>query len=129
MNEWIVTAGSVVVVLVMIGIAAALGFRTTATLDDAALRQLAANDGASLEAAAIAPNARAAFARLSGGKLMIARVMGNDVSARIVPASAARVRYRGGKLSVTFGDLGYPPLHMQLESAPPWLAALAGETA
>jgi hypothetical protein len=114
----------------MVGVAFALGFRRSATLDDAALARLAEAEGAALEHVLIGPGGKSAFACLSGGKLMIARVMGEDVSARTSPASAARVRLAGGKLSVVFGDLGYPPLNLALAEPPPhWLAALAtGET-
>ncbi len=121
------TAGSAAAVLTMVGIAAALGFRHTAKLDEATVGQLAIAEGTSAESVLVAPNGRAAFAKLSGGKVMVARVMGNDVSTRIAPASAVRVRVKGGKLSVRFGDLGYPPLHMRVQAAPPWLTELAGE--
>jgi hypothetical protein len=122
-----ILAGSAAVIVLMVSVAAALGFRRRAALDDAALAQLAAGEGATVEGALIASDAKSAFARLSGGKVLVARVMGNDVSARIAPASAARVRLAGGKLSVTFADLGYPPLHIRVQEPPPWLAELAGE--
>lgn len=125
MSEWIVTAGSLGVVLLMIGIAAALGFRHSTRLDEAHVARLAAAEGAGADAVVVAADGRSAFARLSNGKLMVARVMGDDVSARVAPASAVRVRLEGGKLSVRFGDLGYPPLHMHLQTAPTWLAELA----
>lgn len=125
MNEWIVLAGSAAVVLFMIAVAAVLGFRAQAKLDDAAVARLAAAEGEESDAAVVAANGRSAFARLRSGKVMIARVMGADVSARIAPASAVRVRLGGDKLSVQFADVGYPPLHMRVPSAPPWLAALA----
>lgn len=120
---------SLAAVLIMIGFAAALGFRKQAQLDDAELARLAATESASVEGAVVAPNGRTAFARLSGGKLMVVRVMGNDVSSRIAPAGTVRVRLDRGKLSATFADVGYPPLHMRVAEPPPWLAALAaGET-
>jgi hypothetical protein len=123
LNDLVVLAGSAAVVLLMIGIAAALGFRQSVKLDEAAIASLA--EGALVEAVVIAPNGRAALARLAGDKLMIARAMGADTSARISLASAARVRLKGEKLSVEFADVGYPPLHMRAPGAPPWLAALA----
>lgn len=128
MEQLPVLGGSAGVVLLMIGIAAALGFRRTASIDEAALAQLAANEGARVDRALITADGRQAFARLNGGKILVARVMGADVSARIAPASAARVRIEGERLSVRFGDLGYPPLNMSKQAAPPWLAELAGET-
>ncbi len=124
MTDWIITAGSAGVVLLMIGIAFALGFRGAAKLDDARLADLAASEGAEIEQALIGADGRAALARLKGDRLMIARVMGADVSVRILPASAAKLRLRQGRLSVTFGDLGYPSLDMQVEDSPAWLAGL-----
>lgn len=118
--------GSVIAVTLMVGVAAALGFRKTARLDEAALDRLAAAEGASVERAVIAANGRHALARLSGGKLMVARVMGNDVSARVAPAGALRVKWGGGRLSATFADLGFPALNMRLQDAPAWLDELAG---
>lgn len=118
--------GSVIAVTLMVGVAAALGFRKTARLDDAALERLAAAEGASVEAAVIAANGRHALARLAGGKLMVARVMGNDVSARVAPAGAVRLKIGGGRLNATFADLGFPALNMRLQDVPAWLDELAG---
>lgn len=132
--EWIeqapVLAGSVVAVLFMVGVAALLGFRRTARIDEAELQRLAAAEDAAVEHFALAKDAKSALARLEGGRLMAVRAVGADVSARVLPASAARLRYRGGKLSVAFADSGYPPLDLALETTPPWLEELAaGETA
>ena len=130
MNEWIVTAASAGVVAFMVAVAFLLGFRARAALDEASLASLAAGETDAIDASVIAPNRSAAFARLRSGKLMIARVMGADVSTRVAPAQAARVRLNAGKLSVAFADVGYPPLHMKLSDAPAWVAALAkGEAA
>lgn len=120
-----ILAGSAAVIVLMVGVAAALGFRPKAVLDAQTLAALAQAEGASLEQTLIAPDARSAVARLSGEKILVARVMGGDVSARIAPASAVRVASGGGGLSVTFADLGYPPLHMRVQP-PAWLADLAG---
>lgn len=119
--------GSVAVVLLMIGLAAVLGFRQVARIDDAELARLAAEDGASLEHSVIGADGRQALARLSGGKVMVARVMGNDVSARIVPERGVRVRFASGKLSARFADLGFPALNMRVQAPPSWLAELAGD--
>lgn len=114
----------------MVAVAFLLGFRARATLDEASLASLAAGENDAIDASVIAPNKGAAFARLRSGKLMIARVMGADVSTRIAPVTAARVRLNADKLSVAFADVGYPPLHMKLSDAPAWVAALArGEAA
>lgn len=129
--EWVkeapVLAGSAAVVLVMVGVAALLGFRDTARIDEAELARLAAAEGASLEQAVIDAKGRTALARLSGDRLMIARVMGADIGARAAPAAAVHVALRDGKLNARFADLGFPPLHMKLQAPPPWLAELAGE--
>ena len=119
-----VLAGSAAVVLLMVGVAGALGFRNTAKLDEAELATLAAAEGARVEAAAIDAKGRAAVARLTGGKLLFAKVMADGLSARVLPLGQARVRAKAGKVSVTFGDLGYPSLSMRLENPPAWLAEL-----
>jgi prepilin-type processing-associated H-X9-DG protein len=118
-------AGSIVAVLFMVGVAGLLGFRKTARIDEAELRRLAVAEGASLDTLAIAADGRSALALLQGGKLMIARAMGADVSVRIVPAGAARVQRHNGRLSVAFADTGFPPLDLAIEQTPPWLAQLA----
>lgn len=127
--QWIaeapVLAGSAAVVLFMVGVAWALGFRAKRKLDEAELARLAEGEGAAVTHSVIAPNGGAAFAALSNGKLMIARVMGDDVSARAAPAGAMRVHLTAGRLHAGFADLGYPPLQMKLNDAPPWLADLA----
>jgi hypothetical protein len=122
-----VLAGSVAVILLMVGVAWALGFRPKAKLDDAALARLAGAEGASIDSALYAPDGKAALARLTSGKIMVARAMGGDISARTAAASAVRVRLSGDKLSLQFADVGYPPLHMRVQEPPHWLAELAGE--
>lgn len=119
-----VLAGSAAVVLLMVGVAGALGFRNTAKLDDAALARLAAAEGARVEASAVDAKGRAAIAKLEGGKLLFAKVMADGVSARILPPGQAHVRAKAGKISATFADLGYPSLNMRLENPPAWLAEL-----
>jgi hypothetical protein len=123
-TDLFVTAGSAAVILLMLGVAWLLGFRQHARLDDAEIARLAAGEGAHVEAAAIDAKGRAALARLSGGKLLIAKVMADGVSARVLSLGQARVRLNKRKLSVTFGDLGYPSLNMRLENPPAWLAEL-----
>jgi hypothetical protein len=127
--QWVteapVLAGSAAVVLLMIAVAWALGFRAQARLSEEALMRLAEAEGAALQHALITPDGRAALARLSNGKVMLARVMGHDFSARAAPAGAVRVRFAQGRLSAAFADTGFPPLNMQVESPPAWLAELA----
>lgn len=123
-NDLYVLAGSGAVVLLMIGVAGALGFRKSAKLDEADLARLAAAEGARVEAAAIDAKGCNAIAKLDGGKLLIAKVMADGVSTRVLPKGQARVRHAGGKISVSFGDLGYPSLNMRLENPPAWLTEL-----
>ncbi|MGD9815811.1 MAG: hypothetical protein AB7Q23_09810 [Hyphomonadaceae bacterium] len=120
-----VLLGSAAVVALMVGVAYVLGFRSAARLDEAALARLAAGEGDRVAAALVAPDGRSAFARLASGKVMVARVMGDDISARIAAASGVRATLRGGMLSVRFADTGYPPLTMPAPEPPAWLAELA----
>ncbi len=94
------------------------------SLDDAELARLARAEGANVEAAAIDAKGRAAVAKLNGGKLLIAKVMADGVSTRVLSQGQARVRLDQRKLSITFGDLGYPSLNMRLENPPAWLVEL-----
>ncbi len=116
--------GSVIAVSVMVGFALLLGLNKQTKIDDAALASLAAEEGASVEAAAIATNGRSALAKLTGGKILVARVMGADIGTRLAAPNAVKLTLRQGKLSVRFADTGYPPLHMKLETEPAWLAEL-----
>ena len=117
--------GSVIAISVMVGFALLLGLNKQTKIDDAALARLAAEEGATLEAAAVATNGRGALAKLTGGKILVARVMGADIGTRLATPSAVKLTLRQGKLSVRFADTGYPPLHMKLETEPAWLAELA----
>ncbi|MBS0383958.1 MAG: hypothetical protein JSS00_01255 [Proteobacteria bacterium] len=127
-TDLFVTAGSAVVIVLMLSVAWVLGFRQSARLDEAEVARLARAEGANIEAAAIDAKGRAAVAKLSGGKLLIAKVMADGVSARVLPQGQARVRLRKGGLSIVFGDLGYPSLNMRLENPPAWLAELGAQT-
>jgi len=118
-------AASIVAVLTMVGVAALLGFRQSARIDEASLQRLAAAEGLEVESAAISTDATQALARLAGDKLLIARAMGADISTRIAPLSAARIRRRNDKVSIAFADTGFPPLDLQFDQTPAWLARLA----
>ena len=123
-QDLFVTAGSAAVILLMLGVAWLLGFRQHARLDDAEIARLASAEGAQVEAAAFDTKGRAAVARLSNGNLLVAKVMADGVSTRVLPVGQARVRLNKRKLNVAFGDLGYPSLTMRLDSPPAWLAEL-----
>ena len=123
-TDLFVTIGSAAVIILMLSVAWVLGFRQSARLDDAEMARLARAEGASVEAAAIDEKGRAAVAKLNGGKLLIVKVMADGVSTRVLPQGQAHVRVDQHKLSITFGDLGYPSLNMRLENPPAWLAEL-----
>ena len=117
--------GSAAVILLMVAVAAVLGFRIAARLDEDELKRLANAEGAWVQDFVIASNRRRAVAKLTDGKLMVVRVMGLDTSIRIVAPEAVRLRLSSpGKLDLTFADIGYPPLHMRLRDQPAWLAEL-----
>ena len=124
--EFIELAGSAAVVLLMIGVAAILGFRMSARIDGGELTRLAEAEGARVDGAVIAKNGRTAFARLSDGRVMVARVMGADVSARFASANAVTVDVKAHKLNATFADIGFPPLKMRLDDSPAWLNEFSG---
>jgi hypothetical protein len=121
-----VLAGSAAVVVLMVLVAYLLGFRARTRIDADMLARFAALEGGQVEAAAIAANGRAALARLADGRLLVARAMGADVSARVTPAASVRLRCKGDRLSATFADLGFPPLRMKLQDQPAWLKDLPG---
>lgn len=125
MEDAVVTAASAGVVLFLVIVIYIAGFRATARLDPQTVDALAAAEGAPVEGVVIDPGGRRALARLAGGKLMAARVMGDEVGARVAPASAATVRLRKGRVRVAFGDLGFPALDVTLTAdAPVWLQDL-----
>ena len=128
-GELAVLGGSAAVVALMVGVAWLLGFRATARIERETLeRLLALNEpGVRLAGAVIGADGRAALARLDNGKLMVARVMGGDVSARFYPQPAMSLRLTQRQLHAAFADLGFPSLNMKLDAdAPPWLAEMAG---
>ncbi len=126
MSDWIILAISTVFVAAMVVFAALLGFRDTVRLDEAELRRLAAGEGAALEEWAIARGQRAAAARLSGGRFMAVRVMGDGISVRVARVEAARITLRRGGVTLSFADTGFPPLYLKTQEPPAaWLASLA----
>ena len=125
-TDLFVTLGSAAVIVLMLSVAWVLGFRQSARLDDREVARLARAEGADVEAAAIDAKGRAAVAKLNGGKLLVAKVMADGISTRVLPLGQAQVRLAKHKLSITFGDLGYPSLSMRLENPPAWLAELGG---
>ncbi|ANP47458.1 hypothetical protein [Candidatus Viadribacter manganicus] len=124
--ELIELGGSAAVILLMVVVAAVLGFRMSARIDEGELVRLAEAEGVRVDGAVIAQNGRAALARLSDGRVMVARVMGADVSARFASAKAVRVNVAASRLSATFADVGFPPLKMRIDDLPAWLNEFSG---
>ncbi|MBL8547864.1 MAG: hypothetical protein JNL81_15465 [Hyphomonadaceae bacterium] len=124
--ELIELGGSAAVVLLMIGVAALLGFRMSARIDDAELARLADAEGLHVNGSVIAQNGRSALARLSDGRVMVARVMGADVSARFAAANKVRLDVKARRLHATFADVGFPPLKMKIDDSPAWLNEFSG---
>ena len=83
-------------------------------------------EGVRVEGAVIAQNGRSALARLSDGRVMVARVMGADVSARFASAKAVKLDVKARRLNATFADTGFPPLKMRLDDSPAWLNEFSG---
>ena len=126
MSELVILAASAGGVLLMIAVAAALGFRQRARLDADSLVQLAAAEHARVEASVVDASGRAAVARLSDGKWLIARVMADGVGVRVLAPDAVRVRATPNGLKLMFADLGFPALHLKVAgAAPAWLTERA----
>lgn len=126
MTDAIVTAGSAAVVLFLVAVIYLAGFRAAARLDADVLKRLADAEGVPIEAAVVDPGGRAALAKLAGGRLLAARVMGDEIGARVTPASAASVKLGKSRVRVALGDIGFPALNVRLGAeAPPWLLELA----
>lgn len=125
-KDLIVLAASAGVVAFMVGMAALLGFRQRATIDETSLaRDLALSEPrARIESAAIDGKGRAALAKLSDGRLLAAIAMADGVTLRTFAPSALRLKIKSGKVSVQFGDFSFPSLNMALAEPPKWLAAL-----
>ncbi|MDX2238838.1 MAG: hypothetical protein NW203_14840 [Hyphomonadaceae bacterium] len=134
MNDALVLAGSALVVVVLVAIAALLGFRDRARLTSRAdvAEALAATDrAASILDAAIDREGRAAIAMLSDGRLALAKAMADHVAVRVIAPGAVRVRIRarGEAALVRAGvaDVGFPGITLHLVRAPDWLSAMVQE--
>jgi hypothetical protein len=127
MNDWLVLAASAAVVAFMVTVAALLGFRARASIDAHELERLLAlyEPGARVAESAFATDGSAALARLTDGKLLIAKRMGDRVTLRIHALGAVKLAVTPGEVSAAFADLSFPILHMKLNDPPRWLADLA----
>lgn len=128
MIDLYVLAGSAAVIAVMVGVAYLLGFRGDARITEAELALLVAQHepGGRIDAALIAADGRAALARLTDGRIAIARAMGDGLTLRTLPARAVALHVRGDEVIATFADLGFPPLKLRMNGTPPaWIAEMA----
>jgi hypothetical protein len=127
MSDLVVLAGSAAVVAFMVAVAAMLGFRARAIVDAGAFERLLAlsEPDARILDAAYADDGAAALARLTDGKLAIAKRMGDRVTLRIHAPDAVKLAVFQGEVRATFADLGFPVVHMKLNDPPRWLADLA----
>lgn len=129
MTDVYVLGGSLIVIAIMVAAAALLGFRQSSRiLDEASLRQVIADadPDARVQAALLDAEGRAALALLADGRMIAARAVGDGFALRSFASSGLRLRQEGLRLIATFGELGFPPLHMTLkdDAPPPWLTAL-----
>lgn len=127
MDDLVILAGSAAVVTLMVLAAMGLGFRTKKRVDASELERLLAlsEPGARIADTAFADDGTAALARLTDGKLLVAKSMADRVTLRLHGQSAVKLRVSPGSVSATFADLGFPALHMKLNDPPRWLADLA----
>lgn len=126
MSDLVILAASAGGVLLMIAVAAGLGFRQRARIDAESLAEIAAGENARVEASIADADGRAAVARLSDGRWLIARVMADGVGARVLAPDAVRVRATKGGVNLALADLGFPALHLKLAAAAPaWLTERA----
>jgi hypothetical protein len=127
MQDLIILGASAAVVVFMVIVAASLGFRTRARVDQAELERLVAlsEPGARVAEAAFADDGDAALARLTDGKLVVAKRMGDRVTLRLHAPASVALKLKPGSVSATFADLGFPVLHMKLNDPPRWLADFA----
>lgn len=122
MSQWLILAASAGGVAFMVAVAALMGFRQRARIDASAFAELAALEGATVQASVVDKSGLAGVARLGDGRWLAARVMADGVGARAFAADAVRVRQSGDALKFSFGDVGYPAMTLRLnEPAPAWL--------
>lgn len=125
MKDLIILAGSAAVVVFMVAVAWLLGFRKRAELNHEMLARLAEAEGVALKDCVLGADGRAGLGLVSGDKVLLARVMGLDVSARFAPAASVTIRAAKGRLIASIADPGYPPLHLRGADAPAWLVERA----
>jgi hypothetical protein len=125
MSDFLVLGASAAVIVFMVAVAAVLGFRIDARLDEAELQRLAASEGARLSEAVLDLSGKAALARLDSGRVLAARVMADGISTRVAATDAVRIKVNGQGVRVAFADIGFPPLVVRLgDQVPGWVLDL-----
>lgn len=124
-GELLTMLGSAAAVAALVVIAWLLGFRVRARLaseEDARAAIEAYEPGAVVAGVVLDTKGLAALARLSDGRLALARSMGDRIAVRTAPSRNVRVRMMKAGLIATLPDIGYPPLRVRIDDAPPdWL--------
>lgn len=127
-GELLTMLGSAAAVAALVAIAWLLGFRTRARLaseEDARAAIQSYERGAAVAGVVLDTKGLAALARLADGRLALARSMGDRIAVRTAPARDVRVRMMKAGLIATLPDIGYPPLRVRFDGAPPdWLKTL-----
>jgi hypothetical protein len=125
--DLVVLGASALVVALIVGLAALLGFRKGVLLDSAEAvraRVLEFEPDAIVRDAVIDSGAKAAAALLADGRIALVRAVADGVGVRIAPAAALSAVLAGGVLRVRIGDLGFPDVCLRLAAPPDWLARL-----
>ena len=125
MSKWIILAASAAVVAFMVIVAALLGFRERLTLTAADLARLAREEGDIAEDTLVGARGNTGAALLRSGKVLVARVLGDGIGARIVSADAIHARLVRAGVRIALADLGFPPMLIRVKGeAPAWIARL-----
>ncbi len=124
-GELLTMLGSAAAVAALVVIAWLLGFRVRARLaseEDARAAIEACEPGAAVAGVVLDTKGLSALARLADGRLALARSMGDRIAVRTAPSRNVRVRMMKAGLIATLPDIGYPPLRVRIDDAPPdWL--------
>ena len=115
--DLLVLAGSVLVVALMVGMAALLGFKARARIVNRAMLERLIGESepdARVEQAWIDAQGRGAVARLADGHVAAARVMGAEISVRLVSAEAVTLHQTEDGVMARFADLGFPAVKLKL---------------
>lgn len=102
----------------------AMGFRQRASITT--LQPFAQGESLVLTEALIDEGGRGGIGLSDDGRLLVAKVMGADIAVRVMPIAAIEaVLVRGGQIHLTFQDLGFPSLNLNVGAPPLWIGRLA----